>query len=696
VQSKRGAEAAQVDRVADAIVALSQFYKNEQVVFLKSLDHILIALGASTELLVSSLLDPELLFSTQPAHLFDMGLMIPFGNRLTITVSATLTDDSASYARTFLTGLSDKISRVEVPGGRGELVLDRLYRGLAALATATKPKDGVRHSLGVNARTAIATTKELRERISEFLKADYRLSSHDNSLAAIPKFLVFQRFIGERGPEVCSFSLESQAGSISVGAELSALVSDLFRTGLTRWLTLPSASMVPLADLFGSGNPDISPSALSAQIHVNGVPWLAFVILFSEDVDARREWALKFYRDILPYFTTNIRAFTELTYLKALGERARELLAREAYDRIPETLHPLACVFPYRRITKISKLKDGHLRVSTGHPLFPGTTVKYVRLDQQKVENAMEHERAASKARIADQSIAIAKTRAQQAIGWAHDVKNWTAPMIPALESADAELTRLLGSSSNEVPALDTLKYVILNARCLNAASLGVQNVLRKRVEAGPENAAQAFLQDLSRKDAMLWIETAFQLLMLVHAKMAKLEGDIFELALDWTPRWSVPDLASVLLSRFNPDNAADASVGDVRLEDLFDKFMFDNKLNVIVAFLREVVQNMKIPDDEVVAGDARLIVRYELEQREDEIALHIRQEHLQKSQWVRKLASGLEKSLSLHVPDGANLVNIHREEISFLNEPVDGGYRVKYHLPISFLHEGVTNVVGN
>ena len=691
----------QIERVADAIVALSQFYKNPEVVFLKALDHILIALGTPADLVVSSSRDPTVVFSTGADRHSQNCQFVPFGLKFSVAPFVDANEPSiASAASVFLTTLSERISRLQAPG-RSDLVTDILYSGLVSVTQSSSQANAAQISVGVKSATAIKLTADLRRRIGDFLEADYRVSLAELGSTSFARLLMFQRYMGRNGPEVHVHLLPSRGQKTNasatkqireLSAELSGTVTDLFRTGLTRWIELPEHSRTTLSKLFwpDENRLNVSKSAMFAQIHVNGVAWLAFGILFRSDDNSRVEWAQKFYSYIFPYFTTNIRVFAEEAYFDEIGERVGDLLAKDDFEHLSSALSSLACVFPYSQIVRIWKDRADKIDVKLDRSLFPGTSVKYVSLDLERIKESLERERAAAKARLTKQSLAAARTSALQARGWAHDVKNWTAPMISALEDADAELKELLSNAPNGVLALDTVKYVILNARCLNAASLGIQNILDKKLEATGAVSPSVYLQGLSREDVLLYVETAFQLLMTLHSKMSVLVPDEDKLALDWQPRWDVARFSDVFAKSFRPDvETIVAGRRYERIEEIFDNFMFNSKLNVIVAFLREAVQNMKIPRRLIVDNNARIIVAYELEQRADRVVLHMRQEHLQEQKWETDIAPGLEKSLSLYGPEGANLGDIEKAEINYSNEAVPGGYRVRYHLPISFFHGG-------
>ncbi|GEM_PF-5817229 len=262
---------------------------------------------------------------------------------------------------------------------------------------------------------------------------------------------------------------------------------------------------------------------------------------------------------------------------------------------------------------------------------------------------------------------ADASARARQGAAWAHDVKNWTGPIIDDLAVVFAETQNLAVSSALEM----ALKRANLNARLLNIVSIGRQYAFAELADHAERRTTHLVFLDclkgVARTNIPFIIESAFQLLLLLHSGTNRAR-----FSLHWHPQWE-----------------------ESRIFDQTEKFLEDEDRATVfssaIAFLREIAHNMKIDNSKRIPGHHKINVHYRIEECAGKIILHVSQRHIQKGRRERTMPLGLEKANRLYGWDGARLGQIQSNPL-LKNTPVSIGgieaYDITYELGVEFFLE--------
>jgi hypothetical protein len=261
----------------------------------------------------------------------------------------------------------------------------------------------------------------------------------------------------------------------------------------------------------------------------------------------------------------------------------------------------------------------------------------------------------------------LSSMRADQGAAWAHDVKNWTGPIIRDLGHASACLRDL---QLAEKPAA-ALRRAELNSRLLNIVAIGRQYVFEDLAQHARERSSSTvFLNGKDHIDARFFIESAFQLLLTLHS------GTHYkEFALSWFPQWKESEVLEQM---------------ERSLEDKATRRIY----SATVAFLREVVHNMRVDESKKVPGRDVISVWYEFEQSMTNLVLHVHQKHVQMERRWGRMPPGLQRANMLYGPKGARLGHIPESRIELRNEEIKvtqpngqmrSGQRIFYDLAVEF-----------
>jgi hypothetical protein len=187
----------------------------------------------------------------------------------------------------------------------------------------------------------------------------------------------------------------------------------------------------------------------------------------------------------------------------------------------------------------------------------------------------------------------------RQGEAWAHEVKNYTGPVIRLL-------ARVARDCPNRHPNID---WALQGSRILNAASYAIQLGIGQRYR---RDIATTGLRRLPRPTAAGIVEAVLQYLLNYHDAST---GD--QLVLEWCPKWPpencIRQLSNLLSARECAANR------DVDWEVL-------TRAEVVwtVALLRELIQNVRV--NHPVAGDVKVRVSYRLDVQGDDLILELEQ----------------------------------------------------------------------
>jgi hypothetical protein len=235
--------------------------------------------------------------------------------------------------------------------------------------------------------------------------------------------------------------------------------------------------------------------------------------------------------------------------------------------------------------------------------------------------------------------------RAEQGAAWAHDVKNWTGPIIRDLGSASVGLRELRLPEDS----LSALRRAEFNSRLLNIVAIGRQYIFEDLAQRAERKSAHTiFLHGRDPADIRFIIESAVQLLLTLHSGTYRKEFTV-----NWCPQWGESEIFDRM---------------ELILEDGSKRRIYA----AIVAFLREVVHNIKLDENKRVTGHDIISVRYEVGLSGNNIILSVHQEHIQTERRRGRMPPGLKKANMLYGPDGARLGHIPENSIKLQNEEIE------------------------
>lgn len=442
-----------VARTADAIGALLRVYKSDTVVFFKTLDNILVALGEPFGLHIIDLDDPSVTFDTLASEdVAASGREVCFGGVIGLVVTRpnrsgedqVAQREAVARGTAFAAALATALSSAEQDGEIASLG-QRLRAGLTS-AVRGSPRVAESPSGGVTERAAAEQLSAFFERIELFLRGqNYELEIDHGEEGGIPRILFFHRYVAESGSEPLRLQLLSSQRELlkrhvlttyidgtgihpdeldkEIGRAFTSgcwMVENSFRTGVTSWIDWPWNSAAPEevaasvryaqsavstlgvgsrlgeSDVDGSG---VAPFALVIPIHVDGRPWLAAAAIVRSHDPSELRWAQYFYRDLLPYLTTTIRGAAERAFLQEITKLTSRALfdGRAEPEEITERLAPLACAFPYGKVT-LSRTgqrnrigwRNADAFVVLGSQGVDAGRVAYTRLDPNGVVHAID------------------------------------------------------------------------------------------------------------------------------------------------------------------------------------------------------------------------------------------------------------------------------------------------------------------
>lgn len=388
-------------------------------------------------------------------------------------------------------------------------------------------------------------------------------------------------------------------------------------------------------------------------IHVGGVPWLGLLILEDEDrgadvSNASWEESYHLYRGPVATIGQQMRLSCHNAYSAALCAAVNQELTSSTRDVFPEInrrWQKLSAFFPFEAVTLVPGTGRGSIEFPGGkravlekspnpHSCFN----RALNFDRLHVP-ALQHDlKTVLETVVAKRLGALAL----QESAWAHDVKNWTNPILAELFSLSQQ-QHANGSES------DSLYRALIHTRILNATAYARQiSGPRQRDGKPSQDALDAYLEFASGPDLEKLLALVIDLLLATHAENPS-HRETFEL--EWPQKRPVKEVLTELSEFIGGDQfqRLGAHPSDVIGQPV-----------VIwpLSLLREVVHNIDIntPVGAGVPDEARISMNYRLERTPTEVIVHISQSNVEGSEWEDDFPQGLQKANSLYGPHGANV----------------------------------------
>jgi hypothetical protein len=254
---------------------------------------------------------------------------------------------------------------------------------------------------------------------------------------------------------------------------------------------------------------------------------------------------------------------------------------------------------------------------------------------------------------------------------WAHEVKNYTAPVIDDLNDADLQDSRRVSPEARDI--INRSRRTIL---ILNAASRAVQLSLSNKVgKDGTKASDIGALKKLNPDRAEEIVECVLQYLLNYRADVLKRD-----FTLKWTPSYSTQQMLAKL-----------ASLLGKKKSEAEEKILSDNRVIWIIALLREVVWNIRIEDAYVERPDeiGTVTMSYNFLRIENYLRLVLVQQQVQDGPWDKSKAAvvGIELANTLfgQGAEAGGFGFIGKGEIQNKNRGADLGVEITYTIPVDF-----------
>jgi hypothetical protein len=252
-----------------------------------------------------------------------------------------------------------------------------------------------------------------------------------------------------------------------------------------------------------------------------------------------------------------------------------------------------------------------------------------------------------------------------QASAWAHEVKNYTGPIIDYLDSRALK--------NEEIVTSPEARQIIRRSReallILNAASKAMQLAILNRPGVG-EVEERDRLTKLSRENARQVVEWALQYLLNYHAETHR-----NDFILNWSPQYSNDEVIKNLAGVLKADDK----------RDVYKAVLTNHKIIWVIALLREVVGNIRINVPITTTGEIKL--SYVLQIDDDELHLTLVQQHIEVKGWSenKNISRGIVLANELFGERGAGYGSIRIEPP--VNNELGGrrGVEIIYTVHVNF-----------
>lgn len=398
---------------------------------------------------------------------------------------------------------------------------------------------------------------------------------------------------------------------------------------------------------------EIGSRVFYVPIHVGGIPWLGLLILEDEvrekdASDVNWEESYHLYRGPVTTVGQQLRLSSQNAYSAALCAAVNQQLANSRADpvaAINREWRKLSAFFPFdaatlspcegrRNCIDFPAGKKVVLeRASNPHGCFS----RALQFDALRLP-ALQHDlKTVLETVVAKRLSALAR----QESAWAHDVKNWTNPILTELF---ALWQHRLGQGSES----KGLYRALVHAKILNATAFARQTSGdRERQGRTGQDALDAYLAYVKRPKLERLLELILDLLLATHSENPV---NSTEFELEWPNKRSVEQVL-VDLALF---------IRDQTRVDVRDPTDVIGEPAVIwpLSLLREVIHNIEINDplDEDVGGGRTITVDYRVERTPEAVVVYIRQTNFESCEWENGFAEGLRKANLLYGPGGAGV----------------------------------------
>lgn len=430
---------------------------------------------------------------------------------------------------------------------------------------------------------------------------------------------------------------------------------------------------------------------LYVPIHVGGVPWIGLLILEDEvrgrDVsDAIWEESYHLYRGPVTTVGQQLRQSSHNAYSAALCSVVnRELTAnpRTTLEQLNAGWRKLAAFFPLavpqlipadsreKAIEFPGKRKVGLQELDNPNPSFN----RPLKFDELRLP-AIQHD-----LQIVLDTVVAKRLNALafQESSWAHDVKNWTKPII-------ADVLSLWQRHRKDRKSGDAIYRALIHSRILYATAYARQiSGARQQTGEGSPDALDEYLRYRSSSDIESLLALVLDLLLATHAENPEHETS---LELCWSQKRLAKDVIAELASYIGGEEGHEALAEPTAVLGL-------SAVIWPLSLLREVVHNIKINNrikDDIPSRN-RIDIRYEIRRRNNEIVIDLFQSQLERAPWQRRFLSGLQKANRLYGPESANVGWIDEDPILTQKDAVlttrDGGqvsaFAIDYQVRIRF-----------
>ena len=259
----------------------------------------------------------------------------------------------------------------------------------------------------------------------------------------------------------------------------------------------------------------------------------------------------------------------------------------------------------------------------------------------------------------------------EQAKAWAHEVKNYTAPVIDSLNDARLRNKQIVTSQEAQNIISRSRQSILI----LNAASYAVQLALSRRL--GTEKPSEKNrLQRLPREQAIAIVESSLQYLLNYHAEAAE------DFILRWAPRRTmqqvIEDLACILSEKEDKATLTGKEKANERI-------LTDGRVIWVIALLREVIWNIRI--ESPFSNPGEINISYSLSLEDGELILNFIQEQVETAGWSkdREPPNGIRLANALFGKAGAGFGFIDMLETKNVKKGKRQGVLISYPLQIHF-----------
>lgn len=443
---------------------------------------------------------------------------------------------------------------------------------------------------------------------------------------------------------------------------------------------------------------EIGSRVFYVPIHVGGIPWLGLLILEDEvrgaDVaDASWEESYHLYRGPVTTIGQQLRLSSHNAYSSALCAAVNQeltTLSRDVFPEINRRWQKLSAFFPFEvgTLTQTEHAPHsiafpaGKRAVLASAPNPNSCFRRALNFDRLRLPTLQHDLKTVLETVVAKRLSALAL----QESAWAHDVKNWTNPIL-------TELFSLWQGGQSDKDGTDGLYRALVHARILNATAYARQTSGPSQREGKPgQDALDTYLAFASSPDLEKLLSLVIDLLLATHGENPDNQS---RFDLEWPGKRPVRAVLAEL-SKLLGDGGQHSDDGDPTSVIGLPAVIWP------LSLLREVIHNIDIntPLAKGIPDGSRVLIDYRVTRNADEAVICISQRNLEAESWENKFPNGLRKANRLYGPDGANVgwieedPDLDQREIEVLTSSGSpaSAVRISYALCIRFFLGGAGN----